>query len=100
MPELLDPISPGEILSEEFLKPLGISQSQMSRDVDIPASRISQIVNGSRAITADTALRLAEYLGTSAEMWMNLQAGYDLRVARQTKWPQIKQRIRKFNRAQ
>ena len=98
MPELLDPIPPGEILSEEFLKPLGISQSQLSRDVDIPASRISEIVNGTRAIT-DTALRLSEYLGTSAEMWMNLQAGYDLRVARQTKWPQIKPRIRKFNRA-
>jgi antitoxin HigA-1 len=99
MSDLLDPIPPGEILAEEFLKPMGISQSQLSRDVDIPASRVSEIVNGTRAITADTALRLSEYLGTSAEMWMKLQADYDLRIARRTRWPQIRQRIRKPGKA-
>jgi addiction module HigA family antidote len=96
MQDMLDPIPPGEILAEEFLKPLGLSQSQLSRDIDIPASRVSEIVNGSRAITADTALRLAEYLGTSAEMWMNLQTDFDLRIARRAKWPEIKPRIRKL----
>jgi addiction module HigA family antidote len=99
MSDLLDPIPPGEILAEEFLKPMGISQSQLSRDVDIPASRVSEIVNGTRAITADTALRLSEYLGTSAEMWMKLQADYDLRIGRRTRWPQIRQRIRKPGKA-
>jgi len=92
----LDPIAPGEILLEEFLKPLGVSQSRLSRDIDIPASRVSEIVNGGRAITADTALRLGEYLGTSAEMWLNLQSSYDLRVARREHWPRVKDRIRKL----
>jgi addiction module HigA family antidote len=92
--EQLDPIPPGEILAEEFMKPLGVSQNRLSRDIDIPVSRVSDIVRGERAITADTALRLAEYFGTSAEMWLRLQADYDLRVARATKWPDIRSRIR------
>jgi addiction module HigA family antidote len=92
--EQLDPIPPGEILAEEFMKPLGVSQNRLSRDIDIPVSRVSDIVRGERAITADTALRLAEYFGTSAEMWLRLQADYDLRVARATKWPDIRPRIR------
>jgi addiction module HigA family antidote len=97
--ERLEPIPPGEILVEEFMKPLGISQNRLSRDIDIPVSRVSDIVRGARAITADSALRLGEYFGTSAEMWMRLQADYDLRVARATSWPKVKPRIRALNAA-
>jgi addiction module HigA family antidote len=95
----LDPIPPGEILVEEFMKPLGVSQNRLARDIDIPVSRVSDIVRGGRTITADTALRLAEYFGTSAEMWMRLQADYDLRVARALNWERIKPRIRALNPA-
>ncbi len=95
----LEPIPPGEILAEEFMKPLGVSQNRLARDIDIPVSRVSDIVRGGRAITADTALRLAEFFGTSAEMWMRLQADYDLRVARAAKWDRIKPRIRTLNSA-
>lgn len=94
MPKKLEPIPPGEILLEEFLKPLGISQNALARDIDIPVSRVSDIVKGSRAITADTALRLGAYLGTSAEFWLNLQVGYDLRKLRATVWPKLERRIR------
>ena len=94
VPKRLEPIPPGEILLEEFLKPLGISQNALARDIDIPVSRVSEIVKGARAITADTALRLGEYLGTSAEFWLNLQVGYDLRKLRGTAWPETQRRIR------
>lgn len=90
----LDPIPPGEILLEEFLKPMGISQNRLARDIDIPVSRVSEVVRGSRAITADTAMRLAEYLGTSAELWLGLQADYELRMLRMGEWPEIRRRIR------
>jgi addiction module HigA family antidote len=76
------------------MKPLGISRNRLARDIDIPVSRVSEIVRGVRGITADTALRLGAYFGTSAEMWMNLQSGYDLRVARTTTWPEAKARVR------
>jgi addiction module HigA family antidote len=95
----LEPIPPGEILAEEFMKPLGVSQNRLARDIDIPVSRVSDIVRGGRAITADTALRLAEYFGTTAEMWMRLQSDYDLRVARAGKWDSIRPRIRAFDSA-
>lgn len=94
MREHLDPIPPGEILLEEFLEPLKISQNQLARDIDVPVSRIAAIIKGSRAITADTALRFGQYFGTSAEMWMRLQSQYDLRRAMRTTWPKIKGRIR------
>lgn len=90
----LPPIPPGEILLEEFLKPLAISQNQLARDLDIPVSRVSEIVRGTRAITADTAVRLAQYLGTSAELWLGLQMDYDLHVIEDTVLPDIKRRIR------
>lgn len=90
----LSPIHPGEVLLEDYLKPLGISQNQLARDIDIPVSRVSEIVHGTRAITADTAVRLAEYLGTSPELWLGLQTDYDLRRIRGTTWPEIKRRIR------
>ena len=78
----LDPIHPGEILMEEFLKPMGISINRLARDIEVPPGRISTIVNGKRSITADTALRLGLYFGVSPELWLNLQTDYDLRVAR------------------
>ena len=92
--KLLDLIPPGEILLEEFMKPLGVSINQLARDIDVPPGRISEIVNGKRAITADTALRLGKYFGVSPEVWMNLQTDYDLRVVRRTTWPQLESRIR------
>jgi len=90
----LDPITPGEILLEEYLKPLGISQNQLARAVDVPAGRINEIVLGRRAITADTAAQLAVYFGTSVDLWINLQARYDAKVAGQKLVPQLRQRIR------
>lgn len=79
----LVPIHPGEILDEEFLKPMKISQSKLARDIDVPTRRINEIVRGKRAITSDTAMRLAAYFGTTPEFWMNLQTTYDLRVLSQ-----------------
>lgn len=89
-------IRPGDILLEEFLKPLGISQNRLARDIDTPVSRVAGIVKGARAITADTALRLARYFGTSAEMWMGLQADCDLRVARRQSGGEIDRRVRRL----
>lgn len=81
MTTYLDPIHPGEILLEDFLKPLGISINRLAREIEVPPGRISTIVNGKRSITADTALRLGVYFGVSPELWLNLQADYDLRIA-------------------
>lgn len=74
----MPPVHPGEILLEEFLNPLGVSQYQLAKELSVPARRINEIVHGQRRITADTALRLARYFGTSERFWMNLQARYDL----------------------
>ena len=74
----LSPVHPGEILLEEFLTPLEISQYRLAKDISVPPRRINEIVHGTRAITADTALRLARYFGTSERFWLNLQARYDL----------------------
>ncbi|MCC6196471.1 MAG: HigA family addiction module antidote protein [Burkholderiales bacterium] len=91
----LDPIPPGEILREDFMKPLGISINALARDIDVPANRISEIVNGRRAVTADTALRLGKYFGVSPEVWLGLQLDYELRVARRDVWPKSEPRVRK-----
>jgi addiction module HigA family antidote len=80
MPRKLPAVHPGEVLLEEFLKPMGISQYQLAKDISVPPRRINEIVLGKRAVTADTALRLARYLGTSERFWLNLQARYDLEV--------------------
>jgi addiction module HigA family antidote len=77
---VIAPVHPGEILQEEFLAPLGVSQYQLAKAVDVPARRINEIVHGQRRITADTALRLSRYFGTSERFWLNLQARYDLEV--------------------
>ncbi len=82
MPRKLPAVHPGEVLLEEFLKPMDISQYQLAKDISVPPRRINEIVLGKRAVTADTALRLARYLGTSERFWLNLQARYDLEVER------------------
>ena len=81
-PNRLDPIHPGEILLEDFMKPLRISINQLARDLDVPPNRIGAIVNGTRSITADTALRLGTYFRVSPETWLGLQIDYDLRLTR------------------
>ena len=80
MNKKIAPIHPGEILLEEFLKPMDISQNRLAIDIRVPARRINEIVHGKRAITANTALRLARYFGTSERFWMNLQTRYDMEV--------------------
>jgi addiction module HigA family antidote len=80
MTRLLPPVHPGEVLAEEFLGPLGLTQYRLAKDTSVPARRINEIVKGERAITADTALRLARFFGTSDLFWLNLQARYDLEV--------------------
>ncbi len=88
-----DPITPGEILREDFMEPLGISINKLSRDIGVPPNRISEIVNGKRAITADTALRLQRYFNVEAQFWLNLQAEYDLRMTKRKIWTELKRRI-------
>ncbi len=79
--EKLPPVHPGQVLLEDFIKPLGLSRYRVAKDIGVPTLRISQIVRGERSITADTALRLARYFGTSPGVWLRLQARYDLEVA-------------------
>ena len=78
----LPPIHPGEILLEEFLRPLGMSMNRLADELHVPANRITQIVEGRRSVTGETALRLARYFGTSPEFWLGMQKDYDLQVAR------------------
>ena len=78
--KMMDPIHPGEILMEEFLEPLGVSQYRLAKDISVPPRRINEIVHGKRSITADTALRLARFFGTTERFWLNLQVRYDLEV--------------------
>ncbi len=87
------PIHPGEILREEFMKPHGLSQNALARALNVPPRRINEIVLEKRGITADTALRLARYFGTSAEMWAGLQADYDLRLVRYEKARAIEREV-------
>ncbi len=91
--KLLEPIKPGEILREDFMDQLGISINKLSRDLSVPPNRISEIVNGKRAITADTALRLQRYFGVEAQFWLNLQTEYDLRMIKRKIWTDIERRI-------
>ena len=92
--KLLDPVLPGEILFEEFMVPLGISQNQLGRDLGVPITRINEIVNGKRAITVDTAMRLSVYFRTTPEVWLNLQQRYDIECAHRDLLPELKQTIR------
>lgn len=88
------PVTPGEMLREEFLAEHGLSQNQLAKAVGISPNRIAEIVNNRRCITADTALRLSLYFGNSPEFWMNLQAHYDLKIARQKLKPEDAKRIK------
>jgi addiction module HigA family antidote len=91
--ELLDPITPGEILREDFMEPMGLSINRLARDLVVPPNRISAIVNGKRAITADTALRLQRYFKIDAQFWLNLQSEHDLRIIKRKIWSDIERRI-------
>ena len=86
-------ICPGEILLEEFMKPLGLSINRLARDIIVPPGRISAIVNGKRAITADTALRLGRYFGVSPEIWLGLQADFDLRTAQRAIGAKVEKQV-------
>jgi addiction module HigA family antidote len=89
----LQNVHPGEVLLEEFLHPMGISQNRLARDIGVPPRRINEIVHGKRAVTADTALRLSRYFGTSAGFWMGLQADYDLEEARERLGPRLEREV-------
>jgi addiction module HigA family antidote len=89
------PVHPGEMLREEFMKPLGISINALALELHVPVTRISEIVNERRGITADTALRLARYFGTSADFWMNIQKNYELILARKRSFRTIHKQVRR-----
>jgi len=91
---MLAPIHPGEILMEEFLKPLGISQYKLAKDINVPARRINEIVHGKRSISADTALRLSRYFNLSERFWLNLQTRYDLEIQKDKLKGRIKSEVK------
>ena len=99
MAKRLEPIHPGEVLFEDFLKPLGISINRLAREIRVPPNRVSAVVNGRRAVTADTALRLARFFGTSPQFWMNLQGRHDLDVAADALADEIERGIRPLDAA-
>ena len=94
MDKSLSPIHPGEILLEDFMKPLGLTQYRLAQDLGVTPIRISQIVNGERSISVDTAMRLARYFGTSAAVWLRLQVRYDLEVAEQELGKRINREVK------
>jgi addiction module HigA family antidote len=98
--EKLSPIHPGEILLEEFLKPMGISQYRLAKDISVPPRRINEIVHGKRAITPDTALRLSRYFGLSERFWINLQARYDLEVEKDRLQGRLEREVQVYAAAQ
>lgn len=95
----LSPIHPGEILLEDFMKPLGISQYRLAKDIGVSPIRISQIIRGERSITVDTAMRLARYFGTSAAVWLHLQVRYDLESAEGRLGARIEQEVKPLQEA-
>lgn len=92
--DLLEPIHPGEILLEEFLKPMAISQYRLAKDISVPPRRINEIVKGKRAISPDTALRLSRYFGMSERFWLNLQGRYDLEVTKDRLQDKLEKEVR------
>ena len=91
--KVMEPVHPGEVLLKEFLQPMGLSQYRLSKGLSVPPRRINEIVHGKRAITADTALRLARFFGTTDRFWLNLQTAYDLEVARDRSAETIKNEV-------
>jgi len=98
--KLLPPIHPGEILMEEFLEPMGISQYRLAKDISVPPRRINEIVHGKRAITPDTALRLSRFFGMSERFWVNLQARYDLEIEKDRLQDRLESEVQIFALAQ
>lgn len=96
MGEKLAPVHPGEILWEEFMKPLQLSQNRLGRELHVPPRRINEIIHGKRAISADTALRLSRFFGTTAEFWLGLQADYELDMAREALGERIAAEVRRY----
>lgn len=94
----MTPIHPGEVLAEEFLQPFGLTQYRLAKDLHVPARRINEIVHGTRAITADTALRLEKYFGTSAQFWLNLQTQFELAEEVDQVSQKINREIKAFSR--
>ena len=94
MVKKLSPITPGDVLLEEFLRPMKITQNQLAKDINVPANRVSQIIHGKREITADTALRLGKYFGIEPEFWLNLQVRYNMKIARSKVGKKIEQEVR------
>ena len=94
MAKKLSPITPGDVLLEEFLKPMEISQNQLAKDINVPPNRISQIIHGKREITADTALRLGKYFGIEPEFWLNLQVRFNMKVARNKLGTKIEKEVK------
>jgi addiction module HigA family antidote len=90
----LDPVHPGEVLLEEFLRPMGLSQNRLAFQIGVPPRRINEIVLGKRSITADTALRLARYFGTSPQFWLGLQRDYDLDIATEALGERLKREVK------
>jgi addiction module HigA family antidote len=99
MKKKLNPIHPGEVLWEEFLKPMGISQNRLALNIGVPPRRINEIVLGKRRITADTALRLSKFFGTSAEFWLGLQSQYDLDITAEELGKRLDQEVREYANA-
>ncbi|HWR58496.1 MAG TPA: HigA family addiction module antitoxin [Thermodesulfovibrionales bacterium] len=99
MKKKLHPVHPGEVLLEEFLKPMGVSQNRLALNIGVPARRINEIVLGKRGITADTALRLAKFFGTSAQFWTGLQSQYDLDVAEEELGGRLDREVRAYAEA-
>jgi antitoxin HigA-1 len=98
MDDILSPIHPGEVLLEDFMKPLGLTQYRLAKDIGVTPIRVSQIVHGQRAISVDTALRLARYFSTSAEVWLRLQVQYDLEVAQKGSLERINREVKVYQR--
>ncbi|MCX5885851.1 MAG: HigA family addiction module antitoxin [Proteobacteria bacterium] len=99
MKKKLHPVHPGEVLSEEFLKPMSISQNRLAINIGVPPRRINEIVLGKRGVSADTALRLAKFFGTSAEFWLGLQSQYDLDVTAEELGERLEQEVRAYAKA-
>jgi addiction module HigA family antidote len=99
MRKKLKPVHPGEILLEDFLKPLRLSQYRLARSISVPPRRINEIVHGTRAVSADTAIRFGRFFGTSPELWLNLQARHDLEVARDSLGARLAREVQVLSRA-
>jgi len=96
MTKKLPPINPGDILLEEFLEPMNISQAKLARDINVPANRVNQIINGKREISTDTALRLGKYFGIEPEFWLNLQMRFNMKIVKEKTGKQIDKDVKKY----